>query len=79
MQAVTKKKDAGSSRKSELQQQKSDLEERVQGLDEQLEAALIQLKVGCLHRVACISSNVTQSNSVCAGCQCFAVSNEDEL
>ncbi|DBA89659.1 TPA: hypothetical protein ACH3X2_004551 [Trebouxia sp. C0005] len=42
--AVTKKKEASSSRKAELQQQKSDLEEQVQGLDEQLEAALTQLK-----------------------------------
>ncbi len=49
MQAVTKKKEASSSRKAELQKQKSDLEERVGGLDEQLESTLIQLKVGCLH------------------------------
>jgi len=49
MQAVTKKKEASSSRKSELHKQKSDLEERVQGLDERLENALIQREVGCLH------------------------------
>ncbi len=70
MQAVTKKKDASSSRKAELQQQKSGLEEQVQGLDEQLETVRVQLEVGCLHHAMCVSSIVTQSNSVCAGCQC---------
>ena len=49
MQAVSKKKEASSSRKAELQKDNSDLEEMVQGLDEQLETARIQLKVGCLH------------------------------
>ena len=49
MQAVSKKKEASSSRKAELQKDNSDLEEMVQGLDEQLETACLQLEVGCLH------------------------------
>ncbi len=70
MQAVSKKRETSSIRKSELQKQKSDLEERVQGLDERLENALIQLEVGCVHHAMCISSFVTHSDGVCARCRC---------
>ena len=70
MQVVDKMKEGISSRKAELQQENSELEGRVGALNEQLEAAVMQLRVGCLHHAMCISSIVTQSNSVCAGCQC---------
>ncbi len=70
MQVVSKKKEKSRRRKLELQDEKSTLEKQVQGRDEQLEAMKMQLEVGCLHHAMCISSIVTQNNSVSAGCQC---------
>ena len=70
MQAVSRKKEASSNRKLALQREKRDLEGLMQGLEEQLEDAHFQLEVGCLRHAMCISSSVTQSNSVFAGCRC---------
>jgi len=62
---VNEKKERNSRRKAELKHERSTLEKQVQGRDEELEAAQMQLQVGCLHHAMCISSIVTQSNSVC--------------
>ena len=67
---VNEKKESDSRRKAELKQERSTLEKQVQGRDEELKAMKMQLEVGCLHLAMCISSIVTQSNSVCACCQC---------
>ena len=70
MQVANEKKEGSSRRKAELKREKSELEQQVQRLGEQLENARLQLEVSCLHHAMCVSSIVTQSNSVCAGCQC---------
>ncbi len=80
MQVVNGKKERCSRRKAELQQEKSELEQRVQRQAEQLKNACLQLEVSCLHRAMCISSIVTQSNSVCVRADSvFAVSADHEL
>ena len=76
---VNEKKERNSRRKAELKHERSTLEKQVQGRDEELEAAQMQLQVGCLHHAMCISSIVTQSNSVCVcAVGVFAVSTEHE-
>ena len=68
MQLIGKKRENGSSRKSELKKQRSHLEGRVGGLEEQLEAAFTQLKVGCIH-YPLRQLLAVHSHSVCARCQ----------